>query len=155
MDTNPAPALRPFLGGLLAMPLLLLGALPAGAQPTGGPYGPVPQTYSVPANAAHIYYVAPDGRADVAGTNRAPSVPDRSVGQAHTKPRSMSPLCTRFPVAESARLVDVIVRAVRMKYAPSTIMHATMISPYALAMLPPIAVGPLRSATAYYESQSA
>ena len=71
MDTNPAPALRPFLGGLLAMPLLLLGALPAGAQPTGGPYGPVPQTYSVPANAAHIYYVAPDGTADVAGTSLA------------------------------------------------------------------------------------
>ena len=71
MDTELARAWRPFLGGLAGLPLLLLGALPAHAQPSGGPYGPVPQTYPVPANAAHVYYVAPDGRAEAAGTSLA------------------------------------------------------------------------------------
>jgi hypothetical protein len=45
----------------------LLGAVPLAAQPSGGPYGPVQQTYEVP-NAPHVYYVAPDGRADASGT---------------------------------------------------------------------------------------
>jgi len=36
-------------------------------QPSGGPYGPVQQTYAVPADAAHVYYVAPHGKADGSG----------------------------------------------------------------------------------------
>ena len=43
------------------------------AQPSGGPYGPVAQTYEVPKDAAHVYYVAPDGKADAAATLDAPS----------------------------------------------------------------------------------
>jgi hypothetical protein len=42
--------------------------LPVQAQPSGGPYGPIHQTYATPAGAAHVYYVAPDGKADAAGT---------------------------------------------------------------------------------------
>ncbi|MCG6920459.1 MAG: right-handed parallel beta-helix repeat-containing protein [Acidobacteria bacterium] len=42
----------------------------APAQPSGGPYGPVPQSYPVP-RAEHVYYVAPDGNADAAGTTLA------------------------------------------------------------------------------------
>ena len=38
------------------------------AQPSGGPYGPVDQRYEIP-KAAHVYYVAPDGKADSAGTS--------------------------------------------------------------------------------------
>lgn len=38
----------------------------AWAQPSGGPYGPVPQRYEVP-KAAHVYFVAPDGRAEASG----------------------------------------------------------------------------------------
>jgi hypothetical protein len=38
------------------------------AQPSGGPYGPQRQTYSPPAGAAHVYYVAPDGNPNAAGT---------------------------------------------------------------------------------------
>ena len=34
----------------------------ATAQPSGGPYGPLSQTYSVPDNVNNIYYVAPDGK---------------------------------------------------------------------------------------------
>ena len=47
---------------------MLLG-LPAQAQPSGGPYGPIHQTYTVPANANHVYYVAPDGSDDAPGTS--------------------------------------------------------------------------------------
>ena len=40
---------------------------PATAQPSGGPYGPIPQTYALP-KAPHVYYIAPDGRAEAPGT---------------------------------------------------------------------------------------
>jgi len=53
---------------------LLVGLLsPPGvrAQPSGGPYGPVPHSYSIPDKAAHVHYVAPDGRADASGTTLA------------------------------------------------------------------------------------
>ena len=46
---------------------LLSAAAPAFAQPSGGPYGPIDQRYEIP-QAAHVYYVAPDGRADAPGT---------------------------------------------------------------------------------------
>jgi parallel beta-helix repeat protein len=46
---------------------LLLSATAGSAQPSGGPYGPVPQRYEVPKNAPHIYYVAPDGRKEASG----------------------------------------------------------------------------------------
>ena len=48
--------------------LVLLG-LPVEAQPSGGPYGPIRQNYEVPNKANHVYYVAPDGREDAAGTS--------------------------------------------------------------------------------------
>jgi Periplasmic copper-binding protein (NosD) len=38
------------------------------AQPSSGPYGPLPQTYDVPKDAAHVYYVAPDGQTNASGT---------------------------------------------------------------------------------------
>ena len=46
---------------------ILMGYLPVQAQPSGGPYGPIWQTYELP-KAVHIYYVAPDGKADAPGT---------------------------------------------------------------------------------------
>ena len=49
------------LAACLAVPFLR-------AQPSGGPYGPLQQAYQVPADAAHVYYVAPDGKADAPGT---------------------------------------------------------------------------------------
>ncbi|MFG6413281.1 right-handed parallel beta-helix repeat-containing protein [Roseateles sp. DC23W] len=48
----------------------LLAATSIWAQPSGGPYGPVPQRYAVP-KAAHVYFVAPDGRADATGASLA------------------------------------------------------------------------------------
>ncbi|MGA2092834.1 MAG: right-handed parallel beta-helix repeat-containing protein [Sedimentisphaerales bacterium] len=41
--------------------------LPAMGQPSGGPYGPVPQTYDLPKDANKIYYVSPDGNAEASG----------------------------------------------------------------------------------------
>jgi parallel beta-helix repeat protein len=46
---------------------LFTGLLPLLAQPSGGPYGPRQQTYVVPKDAAHVYYVAPDGQTNVSG----------------------------------------------------------------------------------------
>ncbi|MFT7773195.1 right-handed parallel beta-helix repeat-containing protein [Roseateles sp.] len=51
--------------GLLAAQLLAAAAV---AQPSGGPYGPVPQRYDVP-KAAHVYFVAPDGLAQASGAS--------------------------------------------------------------------------------------
>ena len=72
MHPEPFPATRcqPVLVcGLLLV--LVLASRPGWAQPSGGPYGPIPQTYSLPAKAAHVYYVAPDGKAEAAGTTLA------------------------------------------------------------------------------------
>ena len=46
---------------------LLFAAAPGYAQPSGGPYGPVDRSYEIP-KAAHVYYAAPDAKADAAGT---------------------------------------------------------------------------------------
>jgi len=45
---------------------------PAAAQPSGGPYGPIPQSYPVP-EAGHVYTVAPDGKAEAPGTLAEPT----------------------------------------------------------------------------------
>jgi hypothetical protein len=42
-----------------------------GAQPSGGPYGPIQQTHAVPRDAPHVYYVAPDGVAEASGATLA------------------------------------------------------------------------------------
>ncbi|MBN2011558.1 right-handed parallel beta-helix repeat-containing protein [candidate division KSB1 bacterium] len=46
---------------------LLFSFLPLAAQPSGGPYGPIQQTYDLPQVTGKIYYVAPDGNADASG----------------------------------------------------------------------------------------
>jgi hypothetical protein len=71
MDQVPANT-RPFSSPCGVLLFLLVLAPPAlRAQPSGGPYGPIPQTYSPPPSAAHVYYVAPDGRAAAPGTTLA------------------------------------------------------------------------------------
>lgn len=49
----------------------LLLSLPAAAQPSGGPYGPIRQTYELPKDAKTIYYVAPDGKPEASGKTPA------------------------------------------------------------------------------------
>ncbi|MFH0990091.1 MAG: right-handed parallel beta-helix repeat-containing protein [bacterium] len=50
---------------------LCSGAIPATAQPSGGPYGPIQQIYQQPTGAGKIYYVTIDGRADQSGETLA------------------------------------------------------------------------------------
>jgi hypothetical protein len=56
------------LAGLMFFPLLL-GSV-AYAQPSGGPYGPIEQTWEIPTEGT-VYYVAPDGDPDADGTTLA------------------------------------------------------------------------------------
>jgi len=46
---------------------IIFCSLPVTAQPSGGPYGPIRQTYDLPKGAGKIYYVAPDGKAETSG----------------------------------------------------------------------------------------
>jgi hypothetical protein len=69
MTPRPVPETRRLaLAACTSLLALVLAPLPVLAQPSGGPYGPIPQTYAVPEKAAHVYYVAPDGKAEAAGT---------------------------------------------------------------------------------------
>src|SRR5690349_12622178 len=42
-------------------------ALTARSEPSGGPYGPIQQSYEIP-KAAHVYFVSPTGDAAAPGT---------------------------------------------------------------------------------------
>lgn len=53
------------------LPFLLIGPASGLAQPSGGPYGPIQQNYALPKDAAHVYYVAPDGQSNTPGTTLA------------------------------------------------------------------------------------
>ncbi len=72
MNDTPVPGtrLRPATRCGLVLLLLVVGPRPGRAQPTGGPYGPIPQSYELP-KAAHVYYVAPGGKAEAAGSTLA------------------------------------------------------------------------------------
>jgi parallel beta-helix repeat protein len=73
---------RALLAGAVALTLAPVLAL---AQPSGGPYGPQPQTYEVPAGAAHVYYVAPDGTADAKGASiEAPTTIEAAIARVVT-----------------------------------------------------------------------
>ncbi|UCH13119.1 MAG: right-handed parallel beta-helix repeat-containing protein [Bacteroidales bacterium] len=50
---------------------IVFGSLAATAQPSGGPYGPIQQTYELPEVSGRIYYVAPDGKAGEQGESPA------------------------------------------------------------------------------------
>jgi parallel beta-helix repeat protein len=69
-----------FMFGLLAAQLL---APLAAAQPSGGPYGPIPQRYAVP-KAQHVYVVAPDGKADAAGSLAEPTTLESAIARVVT-----------------------------------------------------------------------
>jgi parallel beta-helix repeat protein len=47
--------------------LAIFCIIPVTAQPSGGPYGPIQQTYNLPMVTGKIYYVSPNGRADQSG----------------------------------------------------------------------------------------
>ncbi len=60
------------------------GVLPAGAQPSGGPYGPARRSYELP-SAGKIFYVAVDGRGDRTGASlETPTTLDSAIAKART-----------------------------------------------------------------------
>jgi hypothetical protein len=60
-------------------------SIPAFAQPSGGPYGPIQKTYELPKDAKKIYYVSPKGNAEATGaTLDKPSTIEEAIKQAVT-----------------------------------------------------------------------
>ena len=73
-----------FMAGFVLF-LLQVSVPPAFAQPSGGPYGPVQQTYSVPQGAGRQFYVAVDGSPEQSGGKlTAPTTLDTAIAQART-----------------------------------------------------------------------
>lgn len=71
--------LKPLISSLVLIASLLAGSILA--QPSGGPYGPVAQSYKIP-KAAHVYFVAPDGNAEAPGTEPdAPSTLEAAISR--------------------------------------------------------------------------
>ncbi|OFY65028.1 MAG: hypothetical protein A2V64_07670, partial [Bacteroidetes bacterium RBG_13_43_22] len=55
------------------------------AQPSGGPYGPVRQTWKVPQTNGKIYYVAPDGKKEAKGeTLTDPTTIEEAIARVNT-----------------------------------------------------------------------
>ena len=67
--THPAPRMSARIARAMLAGAMLAGASRMAAQPSGGPYGPLAETYAVPAGAAHVYFVSPDGHAEAPGTS--------------------------------------------------------------------------------------
>jgi hypothetical protein len=62
----------------------LFAIAPCFAQPSGGPYGPIDQRYEIP-KAAHVYYVAPDGKPEAPGaTLEQPTTLDVAIERVTT-----------------------------------------------------------------------
>ncbi len=69
----------------LSPALLLATSLTGYAQPSGGPYGPRSLTYEIPSQAPHVFYVAPDGRAEVTGSVLdQPTTLESAIARANT-----------------------------------------------------------------------
>ena len=63
----------------------ILGPSPVKAQPTGGPYAPIRQTYDLPKGTGKTYFVAPDGKAEESGESLArPTALESAVEQVRT-----------------------------------------------------------------------
>ncbi len=61
---------------------VFVSATSALAAPSGGPYGPVDTSYAVP-KAPHVYYVAPSGKPEAAGTTlAAPTTIEAAIAKA-------------------------------------------------------------------------
>lgn len=78
-----------FLGKLAILSWIVFLVLQAGfsviAQPSGGPYGPVKQTYLLPKVQGKIIYVAPNGKADSEGvTLETPTSIEVAISKAKT-----------------------------------------------------------------------
>jgi hypothetical protein len=65
--------------------LAIFCGVPLLAQPSGGPYGPLRQSYTIPQVKGRIYYVAPDGKADAVGSSlSSPTTIESAIVRAKT-----------------------------------------------------------------------
>jgi hypothetical protein len=65
--------------------LLILISLHVSAQPSGGPYGPISQTYELPENAGKIFYVSPNGTSKDTGESiNRPTTLEAAIGRVKT-----------------------------------------------------------------------
>jgi len=65
--------------------LSFLFSLSVIAQPSGGPYGPVRQTWQLPKTEGKIYYVAPDGKKEATGeTLSSPTTIEEAIERVNT-----------------------------------------------------------------------
>jgi parallel beta-helix repeat protein len=69
MNTDRPLKLTAFFHLTAIAALLTLFVIPLTAQPSGGPYGPVRQTWQVPQTAGRLFFVAPDGNSGSSGEN--------------------------------------------------------------------------------------
>ena len=67
---------------------IIFSSLPLIAQPSGGPYGPIRQTYNLPNVAGKIYFVAPDGKSE-------------SLGEALAQPTSLEAAFERVKTGDA------------------------------------------------------
>lgn len=67
MNTDRSLKLTAFFRLTAVTAIILLFVMPLMAQPSGGPYGPVRQTWPVPQTTGRIFYVSPDGKSDAVG----------------------------------------------------------------------------------------
>lgn len=83
------------------------------AQPSGGPYGPIRQTYKLPTGAGKIYYVAPDGQAD-------------QTGESLTKPTTIEVAIARVKTGDA-----IIMRSGTYRTGNLILNQGVTIQPYA------------------------
>jgi len=70
---------------LMTLLLAVMLVTHVNAQPSGGPYGPIKQTYELPKVSGKIYYVAPDGIKDASGNQLAqPTTIEAAIAKAKT-----------------------------------------------------------------------
>ncbi len=85
MNTERSLKLTAFFRTATITALIIASTTPAGAQPSGGPYGPVRQVWPVPQNAERIIYVAPDGDTNAPGESiDAPATMEAAIAAATT-----------------------------------------------------------------------
>ena len=71
-----------FINGLILCFILIM---PAVSQPSGGPYGPVRQSWPLPEAKGQIYYVSPDGnRESTGGTLSVPTTIEAAIERVKT-----------------------------------------------------------------------
>jgi hypothetical protein len=71
MNTDRHVKLTCVFRAISVLTLCFILIMPAAGQPSGGPYGPVRQSWSLPVTSGKIYYVSPDGNRESPGETLA------------------------------------------------------------------------------------